>query len=571
MARYRIVEHTDDEFLDEIAGEVLAHAVDVDGYFADPLLPPRQLLVLRGCAFELPEGDLTLAEHDRELPGLSWDLVDPVVHATLPGGDVVLSASVCLYEGGPRGTTRGAPRPSHLLLQRGLYVGTCRAVEGLPVEPQGYRWPPITLIGCDNPDRIRTAPTVDSWGGIQPLDVDGTPMKLSMVKFAVAEVRPSVLGDGLFDVVLDQSDVRSRPAAGDRPPASTRAVWELWRQGAPSEKNMWAALDSAGRRTWLDLSRGRDSEVDEVRAGVYHVDGRFTTDVEGLDLALAEALLGPGRFRGRNQYELWHRIAEPITLVWHDAHVAHDAVRAYFLHVVTELRRHFRVTLELDSSLDGLVDLDRRSELGDLTTRWCRGWTKAESLIGGEVHGSPAWLVEVSQPYRHEYVAIDDSLTEIAVLAGEIAKSTRTEWFTVPTNSPEDVTRVLEHAGLTLKAPETFMRRSLADHPMPAAPKGYEVTVDRGDVIKVSVHREGALAASGLVAVVGTDAVPQMIVTKPEHQRRGLGSVVMGTLVREALADGADTGLLLASEDGRHLYTHLGWEVVADVVNAGNS
>ena len=114
------------------------------------------------------------------------------------------------------------------------------------------------------------------------------------------------------------------------------------------------------------------------------------------------------------------------------------------------------------------------------------------------------------------------------------------------------------------------MRRELATHPAPSAPGEYEISVTRGDLIEVRVLCDGAEAASGVIVVVGEDAVPHRIQTSPEHRRRGLGSVVMGVLVREALASGATTGLLFASEDGLHLYRRLGWETICAVVIAHN-
>jgi hypothetical protein len=42
----------------------------------------------------------------------------------------------------------------------------------------------------------------------------------------------------------------------------------------------------------------------------------------------------------------------------------------------------------------------------------------------------------------------------------------------------------------------------------------------------------------------------------------------MGALAAEAVARGAHTGLLIASADGRHLYSALGWKHLADVVIA---
>ncbi len=73
------------------------------------------------------------------------------------------------------------------------------------------------------------------------------------------------------------------------------------------------------------------------------------------------------------------------------------------------------------------------------------------------------------------------------------------------------------------------------------------------------------------MAVVGEDAVAHRIETAEAHRRRGLGSVVMGTLIREAVKDGATTGLLFSSTEGVHLYGRLGWERISGLVVAQNA
>jgi GNAT superfamily N-acetyltransferase len=106
------------------------------------------------------------------------------------------------------------------------------------------------------------------------------------------------------------------------------------------------------------------------------------------------------------------------------------------------------------------------------------------------------------------------------------------------------------------------------DGPMPpmAVPRGYSVTVTGdGPAWDVVVSCGEAPAARGRIAVAGGVAVFDKIVTEPEHRRRGLGRVVMHRLGEAA---GAESSVLLASTDGRGLYTALGWRVVSDVVPA---
>ena len=182
-------------------------------------------------------------------------------------------------------------------------------------------------------------------------------------------------------------------------------------------------------------------------------------------------------------------------------------------------------------------------------------------------------VVDVGRSHRkREWLATDDADTE--AMARLIAADPEPVWLSVPTHAPKTVIATIEAAGLQVARPdEAFMRCALAAHPTPEPPAGYQVsvTVRPGTVIEVRVlASSGDEAASGLMAVVGEDAIAHRIETALDHRRRGLGSVVMGALVREALEMHAKTGLLFASTDGEHLYRRLGWEKLSDLVVARN-
>lgn len=207
--------------------------------------------------------------------------------------------------------------------------------------------------------------------------------------------------------------------------------------------------------------------------------------------------------------------------------------------------------------------------ISELAERWHRGWIAADGLTSERRDGR--LVVHVNRPHRvHEWIVTDeDDVTEVA---GIVATSAEPNWLSVLTRAPAKVTAEIETAGMIVARPdETFMRCSLVDHPQFDPPSGYAVEVRRGPVIGVRVLKDGEEAAGGLMAVVGTDAVAHRISTEEAHRRRGLGSVVMGTLVREAVQDGAKTGLLFSSTDGVHLYRKLGWERISDLVVARNA
>jgi len=114
----------------------------------------------------------------------------------------------------------------------------------------------------------------------------------------------------------------------------------------------------------------------------------------------------------------------------------------------------------------------------------------------------------------------------------------------------------------TSGSPGWLMAVDLDPRPV-SVPEGYSVAVvTRDGVVRVSISAaDGTGAARGQVAVTGETAVVDQVSTEPEHQRRGLGSVVLRILANEALEAGSSIGILGATVEGRALYEHLGWKV----------
>jgi GNAT superfamily N-acetyltransferase len=205
----------------------------------------------------------------------------------------------------------------------------------------------------------------------------------------------------------------------------------------------------------------------------------------------------------------------------------------------------------------------------ELIERWQRGWSVARALPAAEDVGA-ALRVRCLQPGRDvEYVAYDTS--HLDELAERLRAEQEITWLTVPTAEPERTGQALEKAGLVLlKRAEQLMTIELRDHPesKPAGPYRVEVNVERGAVVATVRHESGEAAAWGTMGLSGTDAVADRIETAEAHRRRGLGRVVMGELARTAAGQGAEHGILVASEEGQHLYLALGWRAVADVLIA---
>ncbi|MEV0284039.1 GNAT family N-acetyltransferase [Kribbella sp. NPDC050820] len=143
-------------------------------------------------------------------------------------------------------------------------------------------------------------------------------------------------------------------------------------------------------------------------------------------------------------------------------------------------------------------------------------------------------------------------------------------WLTVTTLDGDGVARRLAAGGLEVfPEQKVLMTVGLRDHPRPVtAEYGVELRSDGALEYARVLASDGSVAARGMAAVVGRDAVMHDIQTEPEHRRRGLGSVVMGALSRRAFERGAETGLLMATVEGAHLYRKLGWMPEATMVTA---
>jgi hypothetical protein len=158
------------------------------------------------------------------------------------------------------------------------------------------------------------------------LDGHGEVMYRHNVHLRIETTRPSVLGGALIDITLaDGGD--------DRPSLSARPIWETWYRGVPTARNTWAPYSAQGRSEWLELTATRmGGQRPDRSGGVHHLDGTFVTDVPGLHCAMAEALVGPGGYFGRE----WNAfkdclsggfgVSPPFTLIWHDADVARQAL-----------------------------------------------------------------------------------------------------------------------------------------------------------------------------------------------------------------------------------------------------
>ena len=114
------------------------------------------------------------------------------------------------------------------------------------------------------------------------------------------------------------------------------------------------------------------------------------------------------------------------------------------------------------------------------------------------------------------------------------------------------------------------MEKALSGSKDGTAPDGYELLVEQEGALLSAIvtAADGTLAASGHAALLEAHAIFDRIETQEAHRRRGLGSRVMQALGRAARDCGAHHGVLVATPDGRALYTGLGWRLHAPFTTA---
>ena len=192
----------------------------------------------------------------------------------------------------------------------------------------------------------------------------------------------------------------------------------------------------------------------------------------------------------------------------------------------------------------------------DLARRWLEGWSAATGHPWTDEDGIVR-IEALMASRRFEYLLVEPDDEEFTSITALIDGDSR-DVVTVFTNNPGHY--LVPHSGLVVdRDDEAFMTRALESAESPV-PEGFELQWDdQGDRAGLHLIQGAQLAASGKLAVVGTDAVFDRIETMPRYQRRGLGSLVMQLLTSRALELGAEFGLLAASADGQALYKTLGW------------
>ncbi|MEV8375525.1 GNAT family N-acetyltransferase [Kribbella sp. NPDC056861] len=190
-----------------------------------------------------------------------------------------------------------------------------------------------------------------------------------------------------------------------------------------------------------------------------------------------------------------------------------------------------------------------------LVKAWAEGWATVRRTAA-PVEVPEGWRIEVGLPGHIARYVLPAPAPDLAARL-----TTPDTWLKICA----DPAVVELDERWQVQPTEYLMTTQLTAEPATCGPE-YELQVTRaGSVVDVLVSQRGEPAARGKAAVTGDYAVIDQVVTEPDHQRRGLGTTVMRALSQAA---GARTGLLVATADGRALYSRLGWELVSPVTAA---
>lgn len=220
------------------------------------------------------------------------------------------------------------------------------------------------------------------------------------------------------------------------------------------------------------------------------------------------------------------------------------------------------------------------SALNDaLVSTWVTGWSRCRNYEvhhDGVVHAALRGGHQSGEGQEWEYILANPDETTLKAVSAEVQNHPGRLLTVVgtPPPVPADVPLKAVSSGEVLMVVDMGGQ----DVEAPIVPEEFEAEVQRNDpdwflvtITSTDQHAqgEGAVAARGRVAAVDGYAVFDRIWTSPDFRRQGLGSLVMRYLASLVLEHDVEEGLLVASEDGRALYGHLGWTELAEVTVYG--
>ena len=197
-----------------------------------------------------------------------------------------------------------------------------------------------------------------------------------------------------------------------------------------------------------------------------------------------------------------------------------------------------------------------------LVETWVRGWSLTREVAPPE-RDSGALRVDVGWPEQKQRYVFDRLSADVRRLAERIHEP----WVLIKVCAPWETVQPVLPPGWIIPEPGFMMVRELQPANEPSLPQGYGFELDSRLPLTVATIKNtaGEIAASGRLGLVsgpaGRLAVFDRIRTHDDHRRRGLARALMTKLGNIALANGVTRAALVATPDGRLLYSALGWQL----------
>ena len=197
----------------------------------------------------------------------------------------------------------------------------------------------------------------------------------------------------------------------------------------------------------------------------------------------------------------------------------------------------------------------------EIAKAWVHGWVLSRKTSAAIDH-STHLTIPVGLP-GHMIRHVLPTLSADALQALTRGQGVEGTWIKVVAS--QETVRPLLPVNWKIHEREYLMRTTLGStRPATDAPN---VNFERGGSVITAtlLGPNGDDAARAKAAVVGNAAVFDQVVTEPHHRRKGYGSMLMSLLANECWDKGATVGVLVATEEGRALYSALGWEVTSEM------
>lgn len=198
----------------------------------------------------------------------------------------------------------------------------------------------------------------------------------------------------------------------------------------------------------------------------------------------------------------------------------------------------------------------------DLLAVWTRGWALTRG-VAPPVRDGAAWRIEVGAPDQLRRFVFAEAGLEVTQRAETVREP---HVFLKICADPATVWPLLP-AGWDIR-PSGFLMTLEGQMPDGSPPAGCQATFEAvGAVLFCRLVLDGVEAARGRAVAVDGLTIFDRIAVETGYRRRGLGGEVMRRLHEET---GQSRGVLVATSDGRALYSALGWRLHTEYTTAAS-